>query len=327
MSIPSPLRRPARLTVTVAVAALALTACTDASGGTDGTGAGDQVTIETNNGETSVPLNPERVVVLDNTAMETVRDLGIEPVGLPKELLPDAGFEQWVADEAILDVGTHREPNLEIISEAEPDLIIGGYRFAEYTEDLSSIAPVIDIAPDDASEEGYVAGLERQTRTLGEIFEAQEEAAQIVAALEAATDEAAAATNGESVFLAVSSGGRIDNGAGRIGRLLEPLDLVDVFATEDLDGESVHQDSGLAPETVAQADPDWMIVLDRDAATADGAESMPAVQIIEAQEAWASLDFMTQDRVIILDPYFYTREGIQAYTEAYLQIAEEFTAR
>ncbi len=326
MSIASPLRRPVRLAGAATVAVLALTACGSASGGTDDTdaGSGAEVTIETNNGEMTVPQSPERVVVLDNTSMEIVRDLGVEPVALPKQLVPSEGFEEWLGNDEILDVGTHREPNLEIVNEAEPDLIIGGQRFSEYTEDLSDIAPVVDVAPTD---ESYIADLKEQTTTLGEIFAAEDEAAELVAELEAAVEEAAAATGGESVFLAVSSGGKIDNGAGRIGRLLEPLDLVDVFASEDLDGESVHSDSGLAPETVAQADPDWVIVLDRDAATANGAEVTPARQIIDAQEAWAGLDFMTEDRVIILDTNFYKREGIHAYTEAYTQIAEAFGAR
>ncbi|WP_324653133.1 ABC transporter substrate-binding protein [Georgenia sp. H159] len=327
MSIASPLRRPVRLAGAAAVALLALSACGETGGAADADAApasGAEVTIETNNGEMTVPQDPERVVVLDNTAMETVRDLGVAPVAVPKQLLPSVGFAEWLEDDAILDVGTHREPNLEIINEAEPDLIIGGYRFEEYTEDLSDIAPVVDVAPDD---ERYVESLKEQTTTLGEIFAAEDVAAQLVADLESAVEEAAAATDGQSVFLAVSSGGKIDNGAGRIGRLLEPLDLVDVFAGEDLDDESVHQDSGLAPETVAQADPDWLIVLDRDAATATGEETTPARQIIEAQEAWADLDFMTEDRIIVLDKDFYKREGIAAYTEAFTQIAEAFDAR
>jgi len=128
------------------------------------------------------------------------------------------------------------------------------------------------------------------------------------------------------VFLAVASGGKIDNGAGRIGRLIEPLSLVDVFTGEELDADSVHQDSGLAPETVAQLNPDWMIVLDRDAATSAGAEAQPARVLIDAQEAWSDTTFMTQDQIIVLDAYFYTREGIHAYTEAFDQIAEAFGA-
>ncbi len=322
MSIASPLRRPTRLAAAAVVAVLALSACGQADGAT-AADSGETVTVETNNGEMTVPLDPERVVVLDSTAMETVRDLGVTPVALPKPLLPAPIHEEWIADEAILDVGNHREPNLEIVSEAEPDLIIGGQRFEEYTEELERIAPVVDLAPVDGE---YIESLRHQTETLGAIFGQEEVAAELVADLDDAVAAAADATAGESVFLAVASGGKIDNGAGRIGRLIEPLSLVDVFTGEELDAESVHQDSGLAPETVAQLDPDWMIVLDRDAATSAGAEAQPARVLVDAQEAWRDTTFMTQDQVIVLDAYFYTREGIHAYTEAFTQIAEAFGA-
>src|SRR5690625_953179 len=151
MSTTSHYRRPA-VAGAVLVAALALSACGQSASGTDtdaGSSNGDTITIEANNGELTVPVNPERVVVLDNTAMETVRDLGVTPVALPKPLLPAPIHEEWLADEDILDVGNHREPNLEIVSEAQPDLIIGGQRFEEYTEELERIAPVVDLAPVD----------------------------------------------------------------------------------------------------------------------------------------------------------------------------------
>ena len=281
------------------------------------------VTIDTNLGKVEVPVEPVRVAALDNTSFETLRALGVEPVALPKALLPKEGYEEWAEDEEIFDAGSHREPSLEAVSEAAPDLIIGGYRFADYTDELAKIATVIDISPADEAEDGYVESLRTQTETLGEIFNKQEEAAELVAELDEAIEAAAAATDGETVFLANSSAGKIDNGAGRIGRLLEPLDLVDVFATEDLESDSVHVDSGIAPETIAQANPDWMIVLDRDAATATE-EFTPAKAVVEAQEAFAATTFAKNDQVIYLDRFFYTTEGIQAYTTAYEQIAKAF---
>src|SRR5690625_1840808 len=241
MRITSP--RPMALVVAATASLLALGACSEAAGDSD-IGNADELVIDTKNGPVSVPRNPERVVVLDNTAMETVRDLGVDPVALPKPLLPREGFAEWVTDTDILDVGNHREPNLEIVSEAAPDLIIGGHRFEEFTSELESIAPVIDIAPDDTSEEGYVAGLRSQTLALGEIFDATDEAEALVAELDAAIDAAKAATAGETVFLAVASGNVIDDGAGRIGRISEPLNLIDACNSEDLDAHAVHQDTG-----------------------------------------------------------------------------------
>ena len=313
----------------VLVGALLLSGCgagaTEADNPTSSAASADApstVSIESNLGTVEVPVNPVRVVALDNTAFETLRDWGITPVALPKKLLPGTGFEDWIADDSILDIGNHREPNLELVSEADPDLIIGGYRFASLQEDLESIAQTIDIAGSDEATDGYIASLKAQTVSLGEIFQKQDEAAALVADLDAASDKASAATDGETVFLSVVNGGKIDNGAERIGRILEPLTLTDVFAGKEGD---IHGDSGLAPETIAQANPDWMIVLDRDAgAKTEGAQ--PAKAVIDATEAFAETTFAQQGQIIYLDPQFYTREGIQAYTQAFDQITAAFSA-
>ncbi|WGD36716.1 ABC transporter substrate-binding protein [Lysinibacter sp. HNR] len=280
----------------------------------------NSVTVETANGPVAVPVEPKRVVALDNTSFETLRDWGITPVAVPKGLLPGEGFEDWVTDENILDIGTHREPQLELVSEAQPDLILGGYRFSEYQDDLSSIGLTIDIAASEDYSGGWIESLKAQTETLGTIFNKESEADKTVRALEDAEKDASAATGDQTVFFAVVSGGKIDNGSQRIGRIIEPLTLQDVFAGE---GGDIHGDSGLAPETIAQANPDWVIVLDRDAAVGESGV-LPAEQVFAAQEALRNTTFMTEDHIIYLDPYFYTREGIQAYTQVYQQITDAF---
>lgn len=321
-----------RKRATLVVAALLLSACGANSSANTGdskdpsSADSSEITVETNAGEMTVPVNPQRVAILDNTAMETLKDWGIQPVVLPKPLLPKSVFSEWIEDESIADAGSHREPILEAISEAEPDLIIGGYRFEQYTTDLEKIAPVVDLGPADERFDTFDDGLKEQTLVLAEIFEKQDQAAELIEQFDESIAAAAAATDGESVFLAVTSGNAIDNGAGRIGRIIEPLNLIDVFAGQDLDAESVHQDSGIAPETVAQANPDWSIVLDRDAAIDTADDATPAATLFAAQEAWKNVTFMVEDQIIYLDPYFYTREGIQAYIEAYDQIAQAFSS-
>ncbi len=111
------------------VGGLVLAGCAAETAATD---APEQtVTVSTNLGEVEVPVAPERVVALDNTSFETLRDWGVTPVALPKGLLPDEGFEDWLADEDILDIGMHHDPNLELVSEAEPARVAGhGARYA-----------------------------------------------------------------------------------------------------------------------------------------------------------------------------------------------------
>ncbi|WP_432482461.1 siderophore ABC transporter substrate-binding protein [Kineococcus esterisolvens] len=305
------------------VACLGLSACSGAAEAEPEADVAATRTVETNDGPVEVPAEPLRVAALDNTSFATLKAFGITPVAVPKTLLPAEGYADWASDESIADAGSHREPVLEAISEAEPDLIIGGYRFAEQTAELSKIAPTIDVSPSAEAEGGFVESLKTQTTTLGEVFGREDEAAELVAALEQAQEAAAAQTNGESVFLAVASGGHIDNGSERLGRITEPLGLTNVLEAE---GDSIHNDSGLAPETIAQLNPDWMIVLDRDAATGADASASPAQQLVSEQEAWKDTTFITQDHVIYLPAMFYVTEGIQAYTDVYGQIADAFSA-
>ncbi|NAZ88423.1 siderophore ABC transporter substrate-binding protein [Kineococcus indalonis] len=304
------------------VACLGLAACSGEAEADPAAGAAATRTVQTADGPVEVPAEPLRVAALDNTSFATIKAFGITPVAVPKDLLPATGYEDWASDEAVADAGTHREPVFEAVNEAEPDLIVGGYRFAEHTEELSKIAPTIDISPSVDAEGGYVESLKAQTTQLGEIFGKQDEAAALVAALEEAEQRADEATGEETVFLAVASGGHVDNGSERLERITEPLGLRNVLEAE---GDSIHNDSGLAPETIAQLDPDWMIVLDRDAATGTAGAS-PAQQLVSEQQAWQDTTFVTEGHVVYLPADFYVTEGVQAYTAVFEQIADAFSA-
>ena len=312
--------RALRMTVAAAAAIALLAGCSASNAADDTTGeaASETVTIASNLGEVDVPVQPERVAVLDNTAMETLLAWDITPVAIPEQLVSPDRFAAWVEDDAIRDVGTHREPDFEALAEAAPDLIIGGYRFQEYQDDLAEIAPMIDIAGSEEHEGGWVESLRAQTTTLGAIFDREAEAAAIVEELDAAVDAATTAAEGRTVFLGIVNGGKLDNGAERLSRMSGPIGMTDVFAGEAGD---IHQDSGLAPETIAQADPEWAIVLDRDAA-AGAADAQPARQVIESNPALAGTAFVQEGRIVYLEDDFYRTEGAQAYTRAFDQIAQ-----
>ncbi|MEV7289178.1 ABC transporter substrate-binding protein [Streptomyces sp. NPDC093252] len=324
-------RKSLLVTSSALCAGLVLSACGSGSDGKAepaGAEGAKTVTIPTAKGEVEVPLKPARVAALDNTSFATLKAFGVKPVAVPKALLPNEGFEDWKNDSSIQDVGTHREPRFEALNAAEPDLIIGGYRFTDHHDKLSKIATTVDVAPSDEAKDGYVNALLTQTETLGTVFGKEAEAKEITGALDKARTDAAAATQGESVFLAVASAGKVDNGASRIGRLAEPLNLKNVLSAEGEDSTSVHNDSGLAPETVAKLNPDWVIMLDRDAAvgTEDGSEAVAAQKIVDGMEAWDKTTFRTKDQVIYLDDDFYLSEGIQAYTTAFTQVSTAFGA-
>ncbi|WP_026919760.1 ABC transporter substrate-binding protein [Gordonia shandongensis] len=317
-------RRGAAAAAAVAAAGLALTACST-TGSDDAAGSGETITVTTDSGTVEVPKDPQRVVVLDNTAAETVAAFDVTPAAVPKQLFSGKQLGDWTNDEAVKDVGTHNEPKFDVIEDVNPDLIIGGYRFSKYTDELKKIADAsggafIDVAAGDDARGTRVEAMMRQTKVLGEIFGKQDQAEEIVSVFLEKLDAAKNAARDKTVFLANVNGGKIDNGAKRLSPLVEPLGLKDVFAG---DAGDIHQNSGLTPEAIAQANPDWVIVMDRDAAVAkDGESPTPAAAVFDAQDAFEKTSFMTKKHIIYLDPQFYLREGIQGYGESYEKIAQ-----
>jgi iron complex transport system substrate-binding protein len=94
-------------------------------------------------GETCVPINPQRIIVLDTNPLDAVLALGVKPIG-------SSGFEYLSLPEAqakgIEKIGGDLHPNLEKIALLKPDLILGNKWDTEIYDKLSQIAPTI-IAP------------------------------------------------------------------------------------------------------------------------------------------------------------------------------------
>jgi ABC-type Fe3+-citrate transport system substrate-binding protein len=100
--------------------------------------------VEDATGTVSVPKNPVRVVALEWTYMEDVLTLGVQPVGVADI----EGYHNWVdisveLGDDVVDVGTRQAPNLELIAELEPDLIIAFKDSSLFYEGMETIAPLV----------------------------------------------------------------------------------------------------------------------------------------------------------------------------------------
>ncbi|MHA3684613.1 siderophore ABC transporter substrate-binding protein [Leucobacter sp. HY1908] len=288
------------------------------------------VSITDNHGVIEVPVNPQRVVALDNTAFDTLTEWDVELVAAPKGVMGSV-WPGYTDDDAVLDVGNHREPDLEMIVAAEPDLIIGGYRFGDHYDEIKKQNPgaaVIEISPRDG--EDKFSELKRQTQILGQIFDHEEEAAELNDRLDGAIKQAKANyPTGESVMAVNTSAGQIGYIAPGVGRALGPvfgaLDLTPALEIEN--ASSDHQGDDISVEAIADSNPEWIFALDRDAAFAPQdreAGSAPANELIRDAEALKQVPAVTNDRVVVLDANFYLTEGIQAYTSLFDQISEAF---
>jgi iron complex transport system substrate-binding protein len=96
-------------------------------------------------GITCVPLQPQRVVVLDTGELDSSLALGVVPVGAVSAFAAGS-FPEYLGDRTggIALVGTIAEPNLEAILALHPDLILSSrLRHEAIYDQLSKIAPTV----------------------------------------------------------------------------------------------------------------------------------------------------------------------------------------
>lgn len=96
-------------------------------------------------GETEVPENPEKVVILTNEGTEALLAMDVTPVGAVQSWLGNPWYDH-ISDqmEGVEVVGTESEVNLEAVAALKPDLIIGNkLRQEDIYDQLSAIAPTV----------------------------------------------------------------------------------------------------------------------------------------------------------------------------------------
>ena len=315
---------------------LALTACGSSSGETDAAGAADDgaaegtIEIEDNNGAQTVEVPPASVVATDNRTFETLADWGVTLTAAARTLMPSTN--PYKDDESIIDLGNHREPDLEAVVAAEPTLIVNGQRFSQYHDDFVKYAPdatILELDPRD--DEPFGDELKRQVAVLGEVFGKEEEAEKLGTDFDAAVERVSTAYDGSSTVMAVTtSGGEIGYiapGEGRtLGWTFEAFDFVPALEVENASDD--HQGDDISVEAIADSNPDWILVMDRDAAiSADDPEYVPANEILDSSEALAGVTAITEGNVIYMPADTYTNESIQTYTEYFTTLADALEAK
>jgi iron-siderophore transport system substrate-binding protein len=159
------------------LATVTLTACSSGgnaaeTSGQQGGSSSDVRAVEHTMGSTEVPVEPQRVVVLDSPHLDTALALGVTPVGSVQSDVAE-GLPGYLGDrtEGIEVVGTIEEPDLEAIAALEPDLILSSQvRHEAIYEQLGDIAPTVFTE----YEEGWEAIVGTTADALGRADEGEE---------------------------------------------------------------------------------------------------------------------------------------------------------
>lgn len=274
----------AALSISLA-AALGLAACGEAGASDEGAGSGgaDQVTVTHAQGDTTVPVDPDTVVVFDVGVIASLDSLGVEITGVPEAVYPASIGQYGGADYP--KVGSLFEPDYEAVNALEPDLIIVAGRSAAVYPDLAEIAPTVDLTVDNTD---FLASFRERTITLGEIFDLEDDVAQRLDAIDtrAAEVSAAAEDDGAALIVMTSASEVSAYGAGsRYGIIHNELG---VKVADDNLTQANHGDA-VSFEYLAETDPDILFVLDRDAAIGESGQAAAQVldnQLVRSTAAW-----------------------------------------
>jgi len=118
-------------------------------------------------GTAHVKGTPKRVVVLELSFLDAVTKLGVKPVGIADDKKKNM-IEKLVGGPIeYTSVGTRSEPNLEIISSLQPDLIIAdAERHKNVYRDLKEIAPTVVLKSREATYQETIDGFQTIAKAL-----------------------------------------------------------------------------------------------------------------------------------------------------------------
>ncbi len=276
--------------------------------------AGNEVTID----------SAESVVVTDNRVFQVVAEWGIQPTAAPRTLMSDAN--PMAADESILDLGSHREPDFEQVVAADPDLIINGYRYGGHAADMAAAAPdaaFVDMTNDELTPDEYVV---ESVELLGEIFGKQDEATALIDDFHAAVDEARAAYDPEvTVMGLITSANEIRYSSAVDGRGASIFfDLLDMTPALEAEGSSNDSGDDISIEAISEANADFFLVLDRDAAISGDEEPTPALELITESASLANVPAVQNEAIYVMPSDYYLTEDIFAYTTVLNELTAAF---
>ncbi|HLV29664.1 MAG TPA: iron-siderophore ABC transporter substrate-binding protein [Burkholderiaceae bacterium] len=238
--------------------------------------------LDTAYGPVQVPNEPQRVITLDEGALDTALAAGIQPVGSVAARggtdLPT--YLQSVAGDIPI-VGVTREPNLEAILSQRPDLILAPPGLEKRVYDvLSKIAPTVvsDVsttAPWAERNALYAAALNKEDDIAARIA--------VIQARIASLRERIPAGQTYSVVRWMPQGPMAMSEKLIAGQILTALGLKSTDVAASL-GERPHSDI-LSLENLAGVDADWMFIAtlnEQGDATLAAAQKQPAFNRLKA---------------------------------------------
>ncbi len=270
----------------------------------------ESVTIQSldASGETvdlEVPYDPERIAVLDMASLDILDNLGVGDRVVGSASISLDYLSEYGDNENVANLGTIKEADLEAVAAAEPDVIFIGGRLSGSYDTLSEIAPVVYLSTD--TDKGVVQSVSDNATTIASMFGLESEVEALMADFEdriAALQEAAEGHTA-LVTLYTSSSVSVLGNDGRCSIIGNEIGFENLA---DVDTTSTHGNE-ISFETILEEDPEYIFVLNRDAAIgSDGADQ--AQDIIENEITEQTQAYQNGNIIYLSNPtVWYTAEG------------------
>lgn len=250
--------------------------------------------VETANGLIKIPDHVQRVITLDETALDVALSVGIEPIGT---LATRGGtgvapyLQEHLQGEIAL-LGSVREPNLEAILRSKPDLILAPVTLSKMLyQKLSKIAPTIQ--PQGSAVSGDWQSLSRTyAAALNKTAALEEKLKSIDQQLNAYRKQTSPPLH-VSIVRWNPQGPIVMSSQLFAGQMLTQAGFKSIALAEIL-GEKPHSDT-LSLENLAQADGDWLLLA---TLNEDGAQALAQAK---QQPAFLRLSAVKNNQVLAVD--------------------------
>ena len=270
-----------------------------------------EVTITSLNGsgekaDLTVPYDPQRIAILDMASLDILDALGVgdRVVGTADTSLEY--LQDYISDE-IANLGTIKEADLEAVMACEPDVIFIGGRLASSYDALSEIAPVVYLSTD--TELGVVESVRQNATTIASLFGLEAQVDELMAGFDSRIQTLAENAAGHTAIVGLVTSGSFNvlGNDGRCSMIGREIGYENIGVDAEIDTSTHGNEASF--EFIVEKDPDYIFVLDRDAAIqTEGAQL--AQEIMENELVMGTRAYQDGHIVYLAHPaVWYTAEG------------------
>ena len=257
--------------------------------------------------ELEVPYDPQRIAILDMPSLDILDRLGLGDRVVGSATTTLEYLQAYVPGDTIANLGTIKEADLEAVMACEPDVIFIGGRLSASYDALSEIAPVVFLSTD--TEIGVVESVRNNATTIASMFGLEAQVDELMAGFDARIEALAAFAEGKNAIVGLCTSGSFNvlGNDGRCSILGREIGFDNIGVDADIDTSTHGNEASF--EFIVEKDPDYIFVLDRDAAIqTEGAQL--AQDVLEIELVMGTRAYQDGHIVYLAHPaVWYTAEG------------------